>query len=172
MTKEEMLAMIARSGITVQGDLVLEKHVENEIGNVEDGGIGVQIVNGAKTAPQTQSDKNIKAAVEELLKAKERDGLVFSNKKQWWAVYKVLKEFCNYPAQMTSFVSKMTELKLDSVDDKRRLTYDSLSAASKEVPHMTTCSPSVWVTQKDRSDNYRQQYVVAEFLMLKLGIKS
>ena len=73
---------------------------------------------------------------------------------------------------MTSFVTKMTELELGSVDDKRRLTYDSLSAASKEVPLIATCSPSVWVTQKDKSDNYRQQYVVAEFLMLKLGIKS
>ena len=81
-----------------KGDVVGVKVVENEIGNVEQGGIGIQINNGAKTAPQTQSDKNIKAAVEELLKAKEGDGLVFSNKKQWWAVYKVLKEFCNYPA--------------------------------------------------------------------------
>ena len=155
-----------------KGDVVGVKVVENEIGNVEQGGIGIQINNGAKTAPQTQSDKNIKAAVEELLKAKEGNCLVFSNKKQWWAVYKVLKEFCNYPAQMTSFVTKMTELELGSVDDKRRLTYDSLSAASKEVPLIATCSPSVWVTQKDKSDNYRQQYVVAEFLMLKLGIKS
>ena len=54
-----------------KGDVVGVKVVENEIGNVEQGGIGIQINNGAKTAPQTQSDKNIKAAVEELLKAKE-----------------------------------------------------------------------------------------------------
>ena len=39
-----LLEKILKSGITVQGDLVMEKHVENEIGNVEAGGIGIQIV--------------------------------------------------------------------------------------------------------------------------------
>ena len=49
MTQEEMqkaLEAIGKSGITVQGDLVLEKKVEYEIGNVEAGGIGIQINNG------------------------------------------------------------------------------------------------------------------------------
>lgn len=56
-----MLAMIARSGITVQGDLVLEKHVENEIGNVEQGGIGVQIVKGWRQKPKSAEKVNDKA---------------------------------------------------------------------------------------------------------------
>lgn len=44
---KELLEKILKSGITVQGDLVMEKHVENEIGNVEAGGIGIQIVQGS-----------------------------------------------------------------------------------------------------------------------------
>lgn len=44
---KEFLEKILKSGITVQGDLVMEKHVENEIGNVEAGGIGIQIVHGS-----------------------------------------------------------------------------------------------------------------------------
>jgi hypothetical protein len=32
------------------------------------------------------------------------------------------------------------------------------------------CSPSVWGTLKDISDDYMQMYVVADFLMRKLGI--
>lgn len=43
---KDLLEKILESGISVQGDLVLEKHVENEIGNVENGGIGIQIVHG------------------------------------------------------------------------------------------------------------------------------
>lgn len=43
---KDLLEKILKSGISVQGDLVLEKHVENEIGNVESYGIGIQIVNG------------------------------------------------------------------------------------------------------------------------------
>ena len=49
MTQEELqkaLEAIGKGGINVNGDLVLEKHVEHEIGNVEAGGIGIQINNG------------------------------------------------------------------------------------------------------------------------------
>ena len=48
---KELLEKILKGGITVQGDFVMEKQVENEIGNVEAGGIGIQIVHGS-------SDKN------------------------------------------------------------------------------------------------------------------
>ena len=47
MTHDELqkaLEAIGKSGITVNGDLVLSKQVENEIGNVEAGGIGIQNV--------------------------------------------------------------------------------------------------------------------------------
>ena len=40
---QKALEAIAKNGITVAGDLVLEKHVEYEVGNVEQGGIGIQI---------------------------------------------------------------------------------------------------------------------------------
>ena len=60
---QKTLEAIAKSGITVNGDLVLEKHVEYEVGNVEDGGIGIQIINGkdaspAKSAPHFPLNKS------------------------------------------------------------------------------------------------------------------
>lgn len=176
MNQEELrvaLQAISKGGISVAGDLVLEKKVEYEVNNVENGGIGIQIINGEKKSSLTASDKDIKSAIEELLKEKDADEqLLFRNKKQWWAVYRVLFYYCNYPSQMTSFVKKMKELEVDEVDDKRALSYDSLSAASKELSAMAPCKPDTWHTLKDRSDNYYQQYVVAEFLMQKLGIKA
>ena len=175
MKKEDLegiMKAIGKSGIHVAGDFVIEKHVEHEVANVEAGGIGIQIINNKEENPLTFSDKDIKAAIEELLRAKdEKDALVFKNKKQWWAVFRVLSTFCNYPSKMTSFITKMNDLKLDYADNSTMITYDSLSAAPKDVPQMA-CSPSAWEALKDISDNYKQQYVVAEFLMLKLGIKS
>jgi len=154
------------------GDVVGVKIVENQFGNIEPGGIGIQVNNG-KDEPIAKSDKDIKAVIETLLKAKDnKDGFIFRNKKQWWAVYRVLSTFCNYPKQMTAFGTKMKELKVDEVDGKRDYSYDSLSAAPKEVPQMATCSPSAWNAFKDINENYKQQYDVAEFLMQKLGIKS
>ncbi len=50
MKKEDIqaaLEAIGKSGIHVAGDLVLEKNVEYEVANVENGGIGIQIVNGS-----------------------------------------------------------------------------------------------------------------------------
>lgn len=52
MTQEELqkaLEAISKSGITVAGDLVMEKKVEYEVNNVEKGGIGIQI-NGGKVS--------------------------------------------------------------------------------------------------------------------------
>ena len=148
------------------------QHVETQI-NVEDGGIGIQINNGKDNTPLAVSDKVIKSAVEELQLARdENDMLFFRNKKQWWAVYRVLYYFCNYPSQKTAFKLKMEELKVDKIDGDRDLSYESLSAASKEVPKMAIYSPETWITLKDINDNYKQQYIVADFLMIKLGIKS
>jgi len=57
MTQEELqkaLEAISKSGITVNGDLVLSKQVENEIGNVEAGGIGIQNNYANKTSKATK----------------------------------------------------------------------------------------------------------------------
>ena len=171
--KEKLLEALSKSGISISGDFIVGDKVQNKVEKVENGGIGIQIVNGQEEALLTVSDKDIKAAIEELMNTKDgNDHILFKNKKQWWAVYRVLYYYCNYPSQMTSFEAKMKELKIDKVDGKRDLSYESLSAAAKEVPMIATCKPDVWHTLKDKSDNYLQQYVVAEFLMQKLGIKS
>lgn len=46
---KKVLETISKSGITVAGDLVLEKSVQYEVNNVEDGGIGIQIINDKDT---------------------------------------------------------------------------------------------------------------------------
>ena len=155
-----------------QGDIVALKVVENEFGNIEAGGIGVQN-NIVKDVPLTTTDKDIKAAIEALLRVKDDDGnLLFRNKKQWWAVFRVLSTFCQYPMQMNSFMTKVVNMEIDYGGNPNTITYASLAAAVKDVPLMASPKPSTWDTLKDKSDNYRQQYDVAEFLMQKLGIKS
>lgn len=154
------------------GDIVALKVVENEFGNIEAGGIGVQN-NIVKDVPLTGSDKDIKATLEALLRQKDdNDKLLFKNRKQWWAVYRVLSTFCQYPKQMTSFKTKIMDMEIDYGGNPNVITYGSLTDAPKTVPVMATSSPSTWETYKEINDNYKQQYAVAEFLMLKLGIKS
>lgn len=178
MTQEELqkaLETLGKSGIIVNGDFVLDKKVENEIGNVAEGGIGIQINHyGEKVGtPMAVSDKEIKKIIEELMKVKdEQDKLLFRNKKQWWAVYRVLKKYCNYPSDQTSFVKKITDLKIDYAGNTNVITYSSLIKASNNVPKIATCDPTAWDAFSSISDNYKQQYEVADFLMQKLDIKS
>lgn len=62
---QKTLEAISKSGITVAGDLVLEKKVEYEVANVEAGGIGIQIVNGEKTTDRKEfSEKQFAHAIE------------------------------------------------------------------------------------------------------------
>ena len=55
---KELLEKILKGGITVQGDFVMEKQVENEIGNVEAGGIGIQIVHGSGKNKSCKTNDN------------------------------------------------------------------------------------------------------------------
>ena len=54
---QKALEAIGKSGTTVAGDLVIEKHVEYEVNNVEAGGIGIQIVNGEKVVDNAVKGK-------------------------------------------------------------------------------------------------------------------
>ena len=49
----------AKTIINVAGDYVQSKHVEYEIGNVEAGGIGIQIVNNSQPTINTPQSKPI-----------------------------------------------------------------------------------------------------------------
>lgn len=106
MTQEELqkaLEAIGKGSITVNGDLVLSKHVEHEVGNVEAGGIGIQNVfhNNAdkpatakKSAPKKKSEKKVSDKPHTLKyythgnkgvlrKQRERVNIVFRKLNEW-----------------------------------------------------------------------------------------
>ena len=99
MTKEEMMEMLSKSGIHVAGDLVLEKHVENEIGNVEAGGIGIQIINSEKksTSPKTNKKSEKKPSAEKPKTLKYymhgNNGKLMEQRKRVTIVYRKLNEW-------------------------------------------------------------------------------
>ncbi len=73
MKQEDLLKAleaIGKNGIKVAGDLVLEKHVEHEVANVEPGGIGIQINNG-NTPEVSSSGKATTGEVPEKLMTEE-----------------------------------------------------------------------------------------------------
>ena len=99
MTKEEMMEMLSKSGIHVAGDLVLEKHVENEIGNVEAGGIGIQIINSERKPsvpkPKKISEKKPSSDKPKTLKyfTHGNNGKLMEQRKRVTIVYRKLNEW-------------------------------------------------------------------------------
>jgi hypothetical protein len=78
MKKEDLqaaLEAISKSGIQVAGDLVLEKNVEYEVANVEEGGIGIQINNGNAAEASSNPDA-AGGVVPERLKTEEAEELM------------------------------------------------------------------------------------------------
>ena len=135
MNQEELqkaLEALGKSGITVNGDLVLEKHVENEIGNVEAGGIGIQINNG-KDSSLSVSDKDIKTAIEELQAMQDdNDEYLMHDLDQWYAIFRVLSQFCGYPKKPKDFELTMKNIGADGFrlpckyDNFRKVTLNKL----------------------------------------------
>ena len=78
MKKEDLqaaLEAISKSGIQVAGDLVLEKNVEYEVANVEEGGIGIQINNG-NAAEASSTPEVAGGVVPERLNTEEAEELM------------------------------------------------------------------------------------------------
>jgi hypothetical protein len=114
---QKALEALGKGGITIQGDFVMSKQVEYEVNGVEAGGIGIQIINNSKEAtPLTVADKDIKEALEELQNAKdEQDKYIMFDYDQWYAVFRVLSQFCGYPSKPKDFDTTMKNIGADKM---------------------------------------------------------
>lgn len=110
MKQEEMkkvMEAFGKGGVTVAGDLVMEKHVEYEVGNVENGGIGIQI-NGVEMAEPVATSKpaDSQGQKDEVLSLLVHPAV---DEKQEWLVHDEIKrlvgrqglqEICQYLLQL------------------------------------------------------------------------
>lgn len=102
---QQVIEAISKSGIHVAGDLVLEKHVEHEVANVEAGGIGIQIINGEKTSATTPEKKELSA--EKLAKAIENCQDYFWGSASYAVVFCVCRDDYKMTPNMSAFERKV-----------------------------------------------------------------
>lgn len=114
---QKTLEALAKSGITVNGDLVLEKKVEYEVSNVEDGGIGIQINNG-KESSSTLSDNNDtdsgkrhknRVATKEMMSRAAKitlGGGYWKAQRSWSVIYEVYGIW-GYQGRVTDFLEEV-----------------------------------------------------------------
>ena len=93
------------------------------------------------------------------------DGYMTVNQQQWYAVYRVLEEYDNYPRQMADFTRAMAQLGMDRVTPPCK--HDSLRKASQAFPRLA-CKVSLWKQYSTLSEAYGKQCRVAEWLVEKM----
>lgn len=141
MTQEDLqsaLEAVKKSGITVNGDLVLEKKVDYEVANVENGGIGIQInhrvqeKNAESTDKEQQNDSD-----NENEKEGQRDEELFHfvhpelNEAEEWRIHDAVKRIVKLQG-----VQMICQYLVQLKDEKKVLLPPNPSAAYTELVRM------------------------------------
>ena len=111
--------------------------------------------------------KEVIDAIDALLEATDAEGRpVFTEKGQWYAVYRVLSEQMGYPKEMRDFCNAMIDLGMDKVCPA--ISYESIKKIPQNV-HLPSSKAALWGTYLARADEkMRKQIVVAIELMKRL----
>lgn len=153
--KEKIQSLnIVMNGITINGPM-FDIHDNKEVHNHF-------ITSPAQT--MNASEAKVKDTLLTLLDATDEEGnRIFTEKGQWYAVYKVLSECYGYPSKISEFCEIMTNWGMDKVIPA--CSYESV----KKIPtHITATSNKVilWHNLKDKADpKFMKQIIVAMKLM-------
>lgn len=98
----------------------------------------------------------------------EEGGRIFTEKGQWYAVYRVLSECMDYPKEMRTFCRLMARMGMDRATPS--ISYESIKKIPQTV-HLPSGKVSLWSVCLDRADEKaRKQIIVAAWLIEKLDI--
>ena len=113
------------------------------------------------------SEEDIKNAVLTLLEATDEDGKkIFTEKSQWYAVYKVLSECHGYPTNIREFYNIMKNWGMHEISPA--CDYESIRKVPKNVAFPTP-KVALWHNYKDKAETkFKKQIVVAMKLMEQL----
>lgn len=121
-----------------------------------------------KSTTLDSTDEDIHMAIADLYEATDEEGnKIFTEQGQWYAVYRVLSSYCNYPEKMTDFVRLINKNKW--AEDEPLCKYDSIASISKSLP-LLSVKVSLWQQYKSTNEKYKKQCVVAEKIMKILGL--
>ena len=165
MDKEELqkaLEAIGKGGINVAGDLVIEKHVDYEVSNVEAGGIGIQI-NSGREKSLTTSDEDIKEAIEALEATDSEGQYIMHDLDQWYAIFRVLSQLCGYSSKPKDFETNMRNIGADKLripckyDNYRKIVLSQLPA-----------NVTLWGQYKNSADQYSMKQIKVAVKLMQL----
>ena len=116
--------------------------------------------------PFNNNERRVKSAIEQLLAATDTNGgRIFTEKAQWYAIYKVLSQLEDYPSQRKAFCMVMAEMGMETVDPP--ISYESLKKV--QLPSMLeTSKVTLWKSYLQSAEGAprRQIMVALKFMSL------
>ena len=146
---------IVMNGITINGPM-FDIHDNGVVNNY--------FTPSSETKPMNASEDSVKETLLALLETTdEDDNRIFTEKGQWYAVYKVLSECHGYPSNMREFCDIMKNWGMDGVTPA--CSYDSVKKVPSQVK-IPTPKVTLWHNYKDKADDkFKKQVIVAMKLM-------
>ena len=146
---------IVMNGITINGPM-FDIHDNGTVNNY--------FTTSSEDKLMNASEEKMKKTLLALLDATDEEGKrIFTEKGQWYAVYKVLSECHGYPTKISEFCDIMTNWGMDKVTPA--CSYESV----KKIPiHVTPTSNKVilWHNLMDKAEpKFKKQILVAMKLM-------
>lgn len=147
---------IVMNGITINGPMFdihdnKNVYISNEVQKKEDASLHA-------------SEEEIKKAILTLLESTGEDGKrIFTEKGQWYAVYKVLSDLHGYPSKMTDFCDIMKNWGM--YEASPACDYESMRKVPNNVTFPTS-KVTLWHNYKDKAETkFTKQIMVAIKLM-------
>lgn len=152
--KEIQNLNILMKGITINGPMF----------DIHDNGVVKNYFATTSDSSMNASEDGIKSALLALLEATdEEDRQLFTEKGQWYAVYKVLSECHGYPTNIREFCDIMKNWGMDGVSPA--CDYESIRKIPNNVAFPTQ-KVSLWHNYQDKAEaKFKKQIVVANKLM-------
>lgn len=85
------------------------EHMSGDI--IESGGVKNVTQHIYGSMPQQGEDQHIKQAIKQLLNKTTEDGKpLMQNQGQWYAVYRILVDYCKWPTSMAAFCRRINDM--------------------------------------------------------------
>jgi len=150
--KEKIQSLnIVMNGITINGPM-FDIHDNGTVNNY--------FTASSEEKRMNASEEKIKQSILALLEATDKEGKkIFTEKAQWYAVYKVLSDGHGFPCKISEFCDIMLNWGMDEVNPA--CVYDSVRKVPNQVSFPTP-KVALWHQYKDRADDkFKKQIIVA-----------
>lgn len=144
--------------IYVQGNYIERQEIKVEKGGILNLGATQQMKH------KEVEDEDIRDMIDDLLSEVDASGQrLMEDTAQWYAVFRVLSERCNYPAKLSDFCRLMAQM--GYADAVPPCTYNTVKAVHLQ---QLAVKVELWQQYRKVSEPLAKQCAVAQFLLERL----